>query len=244
LVADLQAGSGSNLPIALSRFQGTAIGLAFTVGIPLGNLLVEKYGIFAALQTSIGLCLLNAILIATLLPRNSPGHSTSTRLLSLATSGAAVCGRSSPFLRASPLGALMMLGRTKGLFVSALAYLLATFAHAGMQATWVNYLSHRFSWSSAQSGATLMVIGLAVALLPPLFMYCTFTFTFTFTFFPSWRDYCSHSWPCCDCRPLLGTARAIECALFTHALSLLFLGEPGFPSLRSALCALLPHLHS
>ena len=54
--------------------------------------------------------------------------------------------------------------------VGSLCYLLVTLAHAGMTAIWINYLNFRFGLSSAAAGATLMLIGLSVAVLPPLIM--------------------------------------------------------------------------
>lgn len=54
--------------------------------------------------------------------------------------------------------------------MGSLCYLLVTLAHAGMTAIWINYLTIRFSFSSAAAGVTLMIIGLSVALLPPVIM--------------------------------------------------------------------------
>lgn len=166
LVADNEA-QDSNLALALSRFQGLAIGLAFTIGIPLGNFLTEKWGLQAALKLSSALCAVNALLLLTFLPAHSKKETAAEKSQPSLSDEKEKRG----WLQdAGPLGALAMLTRSKSLRAGGLAYLAITLGHAGMQAVWVNYLSHRFRWSTTLSGLSLMIIGIAVALLPPLFM--------------------------------------------------------------------------
>lgn len=57
-----------SLGVALSRFQGVAVGLAYLVGIPLGAVLSKTFSHRAPLQVSFALCMLNAVLIALFLP--------------------------------------------------------------------------------------------------------------------------------------------------------------------------------
>eukprot|EP01039_Chlorochromonas_danica_P001415 gene1415-1539_t len=196
LVADNEA-QDSNLALALSRFQGLAIGLAFTIGIPLGNFLTEKWGLQAALKLSSALCAVNALLLLAFLPAHSKKETHTAAVEATKPNLPDEKEKRGWLQDAGPLGALAMLTRSKGLRAGGLAYLAITLGHAGMQAVWVNYLSHRFHWSTTLSGLSLMIIGIAVALLPPLFI------------------------------PLLGTLRAIPFTLITHSLSLALLGSAG-----------------
>ena len=40
-----------------------------------------------------------------------------------------------------------------------------------VQINWINYLQFQFKWSTPKSGSTLMLVGVAVAVLPKLFMW-------------------------------------------------------------------------
>lgn len=162
-VADNQS-ADSNLSVALSRFQGLAIGMAFIVGIPMGSLLTA-HDIRGPLLVSIGVCVLNVLL--TLFFLSDSKHPTKHTNANAADTPAVV--KRIDLVNASPLGAIKLLS-SPSLRIGAVAYFAVTLAHAGMQATWVNYLAHRFGWSSSWAGATLVLIGLGMAVLPPIFM--------------------------------------------------------------------------
>jgi MFS family permease len=57
-----------SVSVALGRFQGIAVGMAFLVGIPLGAVLGSKYSLTTPLYLAVILCSMNAILIAFFLP--------------------------------------------------------------------------------------------------------------------------------------------------------------------------------
>lgn len=57
-----------SVSVALGRFQGIAVGMAFLVGIPLGAVLGSKYSLTTPLYLAVILCSINAILIAFFLP--------------------------------------------------------------------------------------------------------------------------------------------------------------------------------
>jgi hypothetical protein len=74
------------------------------------------------------------------------------------------------WMRANPVGAIVMLSRSRSLRVSSAAYFLVCVAQTGVQSCWVNYLQFRLGWSASAAGSSLTVVGLVVALLPPLVM--------------------------------------------------------------------------
>jgi DHA1 family tetracycline resistance protein-like MFS transporter len=73
-IADMNINSDSdddqNVSVVLGRFQGIVVGMAFVFGIPLGGLLSSKFSIKTSPYVSIGLCLLNTVLIAVFLPES------------------------------------------------------------------------------------------------------------------------------------------------------------------------------
>jgi hypothetical protein len=158
--------SSNKLSIELSRFQGLAIGMAYVVGVPIGSLISAKYSIRRPLQLSIVVCALNCLLIALLLPR-------STGLASPAD--ASPHTKSPPpasvnWRLANPIGAALMMTRTRKLLLGSMVYFLLNTAHAGVQVTWINFLQYKFGLSQTMSGCTLLAVGVIVALLPPLVM--------------------------------------------------------------------------
>jgi MFS family permease len=128
LVADQSTG---DLSLALSRFQGLAIGLAFALGIPLGELLVTKLGILGPLKVSMVICAINVLLIVALRP-NKPPSPVSDRN----DSSISPAPNANHWVESSPLGAVKMLTRSRPLYVRSICYFLVTLAHAGMQSTW------------------------------------------------------------------------------------------------------------
>ena len=63
-----------------------------------------------------------------------------------------------------------MLSGSRKLFIASAAYFLLNLSQCGLQSTWINYLDHRFGWSTEVSGATLMIVGVVVAVIPPIVM--------------------------------------------------------------------------
>lgn len=175
---------GSSLSVALSKFQGLAIGMAFMIGIPLGAVLSSAYSIRTPLQVAVGLCALNCVLIPTLLPpapSMDDSHASDNTTAAIGGSKRVVSSNHTTTLTtvpmkkinwaaANPFGAAVMLTRTRKLLLASAAYFLLNVAHSGVQVTWINFLQRKFGMSQAVSGSTLMVVGLVVATLPGLVM--------------------------------------------------------------------------
>ncbi|RYG69886.1 MFS transporter [archaeon] len=68
--------SEGDIGVSLSRFQGLAVGMAYTIGIPLSTMLVPWGGMQSPLYASIGVCALNCLLIAWLLPSKLEGSAS------------------------------------------------------------------------------------------------------------------------------------------------------------------------
>ena len=155
-VTDMNMSSGEGKEsnsVILGRFQGLAVGMAFLFGIPLGAILGSKCSRFTPLHCSIGICAVNALLIAFFLPEQP-----------------VVPRKKIKWMNANPVGAVRMLGRNKKLIAGSLAYFFVNIAQTGVQINWINYLQFRFGWSSAKSGSTLLVVGFSAALLPKIFL--------------------------------------------------------------------------
>ena len=63
-----------------------------------------------------------------------------------------------------------MLTCSRKLLVASVAYFLLNLSQSSLQATWINYLQHRFGWSTEVSGSTLMIVGVVVGVIPPIIM--------------------------------------------------------------------------
>ena len=127
--------------------------MAFLFGIPLGAVLGSKFSLFTPLYFSIGLCALNAFLIAFFLPEQP-----------------VVPRKKIKWENANPIGAIAMLTRSRKLVAASVAYFFVNMAQVGVQINWINYLQFRFGWSAAKSGSTMLVVGFSVAILPKIFM--------------------------------------------------------------------------
>jgi MFS family permease len=160
-IADINSeGNGKqSVAVMLGRFQGVAVGCAFMIGIPLGGILGAKFSPKFTIYVAIGICILNAMLIAVFLPESVPHTSVSDPKR-----------KKIKWVDASPAGAAKMLTRNKKLFVGTLAYFLFNLAQTGVQINWINYLQFRFGWSAAKSGMTMVGVGVTVAFLPQIFM--------------------------------------------------------------------------
>lgn len=195
-ITDLTA-EETNLGIALSRFQGIAIGMAFLIGIPMGQVLSKKFGRVTPLRASVVICALNCALMLWLLPAKvqrgpAPIVTTATAAPTAAAKAtkradAAVVesdevqqkGRASlrerlrtvPWHQANPLGAAWILTKSRPLLLASLAYFCINLAQCGVQATWINYLGYKFNMSAQQAGSTLLLVGIMMAVIPPFAMY-------------------------------------------------------------------------
>ena len=154
-ISDLSAAMGESLSLALSQFQGLAIGLAFMLGIPLGAQLGSRYSLRTPLFCSMGFCFACFLSVLLFLPESASrtSHIKDVKIHEL-----------------NPAGAVSILLRTKTLSLLSLVYFLANVAHAGIQVMWINYLQLVFGWSPQISSLTLAIIGLTVAAIPRLYI--------------------------------------------------------------------------
>jgi DHA1 family tetracycline resistance protein-like MFS transporter len=78
--------------------------------------------------------------------------------------------RRAPFRwrRASPIGALRMLGRDAGIGALAGVMFLSSLAHIVLPSTFVLYAAHRYAWGEREVGLTLAGVGLSAALVQGL----------------------------------------------------------------------------
>jgi len=159
----------ANLSMTFSKFQGIAIGLSFMLGIPLGSILGSKFSYRAPLHVSVIVCLLNAILIAFFLPPSRPIQQTFSSNSTLPEAKEiASATKKFNWKQANPFGAVYMFRRSHKLFFGCLTYLLIQMAQSGVIVNWINYLQYRFGWSAELSGATLMIVGLVVGIVPQI----------------------------------------------------------------------------
>lgn len=192
-ITDL-TGEETNLGIALSRFQGIAIGMAFLIGIPMGQVLSKRFGRVTPLRASVAICALNCALMLWLLPatlqRNPVQPASVTTAVTIEASKRSDAtttrsddgvqnGRASLVERlrtvtwhqANPLGAAWILTKSRPLLLASLAYFCINLAQCGVQATWINYLGYKFNMSAQQAGSTLLLVGIMMAVIPPFAMY-------------------------------------------------------------------------
>ena len=124
-----------SVSVALGRFQGIAVGMAFLVGIPLGAVLGSKYSLKTTLYLAVALCAINALLIAFCLPERNVIEAVSiesnTNHTSTATNNNGISLYVDNFRRklrrvkwanASPLGALRLMARKRRLIAGSWAY--------------------------------------------------------------------------------------------------------------------------
>ena len=156
-VADLntQGGGEENISVVLGRFQGLAVGMAFLFGIPLGAILGIKGSLMTPLRVSIGICMLNALLIWFCLPETSTIQQPQQQQQPQQKPPPQ---KKIIWSNANPFGALKMLRRDQHLLTGAAAYLFVNIAQAGVQINWMNYLQYRFGWSAAKRYATVLVV--------------------------------------------------------------------------------------
>ncbi|CAM9870219.1 unnamed protein product [Pylaiella littoralis] len=146
-------GTGPGLGEAFGMFQGLALGMAFMIGLPLGGVLGAKYGLRFPLLVSVGLCVLNFLMIAFAMPETLPKENRVKQV---------------NLKQANPLGAVRMASRNKLITGIITCWTLLWIAHVGLQINWINYTDRKFGWGVAQSGASLALMGLLVAVFPKL----------------------------------------------------------------------------
>ncbi|KAG5187557.1 major facilitator superfamily domain-containing protein [Tribonema minus] len=146
-------GRGDKLSEALGLFQGLAIGMAFTIGMPIGGVLAVKKGPRFSVCVSVALCALNALLTGLVMPES----------LHRARRKPAV-----DFTMANPVGALRLLSRSPISLGISICYCLHWIANAGLQINFFNYTEKKLSWTPAQSGGGLALMGILVAVAPKL----------------------------------------------------------------------------
>jgi hypothetical protein len=144
------------------------------IGIPLGAFLAKKYTNRTPLQVSGMIGLFNAVLIGVLLPNLQsflPHNSNSEKIVEGKDESNTTKKRSGVnWPLANPFGAIYLFTRSHALFYGGLVYFLINFAHSSLQVNWINYLQYRYGWSATLAGSTLMIVGLAVAILPSVFV--------------------------------------------------------------------------
>lgn len=155
-------------------------------GIPLGAAVSDKFGIRTPLYLAMGICVLNCLLITFALPAAPPVNNESNKSYVNNSSSSSSSSSSSisklqvltvseklrrvKWRDANPFGAAVMLTRSRRLLVGGLAYFLVNLTQSGVQVVWVNYLQYRYGLSAALAGATLMLVGLFVAVVPAISM--------------------------------------------------------------------------
>ncbi|CAN0408549.1 unnamed protein product, partial [Discosporangium mesarthrocarpum] len=87
------------------------------------------------------------------------------------------------------MGAIKMALHNKLVTGVTMCWALLWIAHSGLQINWINYTDLKLNWSVAQSGASLTLLGLLVAVFPKLVI------------------------------PRLGLERSITYGLFVYAIS-------------------------
>ncbi|CAM9189870.1 unnamed protein product [Ectocarpus sp. 4 AP-2014] len=146
-------GTGAGLGEAFGLFQGLSLGMAFMIGLPMGGVLGAKYGVRFPLLVSVGLCLVNFAMIALVMPETLPDEKRVKKV---------------DLKQANPLGAVTMATRNHLITGVFACWTLLWIAHVGLQINWINYTDRKFGWGVAQSGASLALMGLLVAVFPKL----------------------------------------------------------------------------
>jgi len=121
---------------------GAAFGLGFIVGPGLGGLLTE-FGPRAPFWLAAVLSLTNAAYGLLVLPESLPPERRA----------------SFSWLRANPVGSIMLLKRSRSLVGLALVNFLDQVAHVVYPSTFVLYASYRYNWDTRTIGLTLTSVG-------------------------------------------------------------------------------------
>ncbi len=127
---------------------GACFGVGFILGPAAGGALAH-FGLRAPFVAAAGLTLLNALYGYFVLPESLPASER----------------RAFDFRRANPLSSLGALRRYPVVFGLIGVIALERLAHDALPATWVLYLTYRFSWSELQIGLSLALVGVVYAVV-------------------------------------------------------------------------------
>lgn len=133
---------------SLSHFQGLTVGIGYVIGILSGSMLMTKIGIKSPLYLGIGLLLTSSVLIAFFLPETVSRKDKKIN-----------------FSDANPLGAMILLTRSKTIILSSIAYFFLNLSIAGLQVIWFNYLDYKFHWGIEKVASTLVVQYLLISIM-------------------------------------------------------------------------------
>ncbi|CAN0315727.1 unnamed protein product, partial [Ectocarpus sp. 8 AP-2014] len=106
------------------------------------------------LLVSVGLCLVNFVMIVFVMPETLPDEKRVKKV---------------DLKQANPLGAVTMATRNQLITGVFACWTLLWIAHVGLQINWINYTDRKFGWGVAQSGASLALMGLLVAVFPKVY---------------------------------------------------------------------------
>ena len=127
---------------------GAAFGLGFILGPALGGLL-GNVGLRVPFLVAGALTLLNWLYGWLILPESLAPENR----------------RAFSWTRSNPVGALLDLKRYPMALGLTGTYFLISLAHQSLPATWVLYTSHRYRWSSGETGLSLAIVGLMGAIV-------------------------------------------------------------------------------
>src|SRR6202165_4853683 len=126
---------------------GIAFGLGFIAGPALGGLLGET-NLRLPFMVCAGLTFLNFLFGLLVMPESLRPENR----------------RAINFSQMNPVGALQAVWRYRGVATMVPIFAAAQLAQQGLQSVWVPYTTYRNSWSVAQVGASLAVVGLLFAI--------------------------------------------------------------------------------
>jgi len=139
----------------LGIFQGLSVAGAFILGFPLSAVIQQKYGYSAPLKAAALVGVLNFLIVVFFTPESLPAAHRVASKVDLAT--------------ANPLGTLSLLfRRTPLLRAATTAFFLIWFGNACINSIFGNYVNHLFKWGPAESAPLLVLVGLMIAIAPPL----------------------------------------------------------------------------
>ena len=122
---------------------GAAFGVGFVLGPAIGGL-CGQFDPHLPFWVAGGLCLLNGIYGALVLPESLAREHRAPRVL---------------WRKANPLGALRLLRSHRDLSALGLVTFASTLAGIAMQSTWVLYVTARYGWTPGATGVSLAVVG-------------------------------------------------------------------------------------
>ncbi len=125
---------------------GVAFGLGFIAGPALGGLLGET-NLRLPFMVCAGLTFVNFLFGLLVMPESLRPENR----------------RAINFAQMNPVGALRAVWRYPGVAAMVPIFAAAQLAQQGLQSVWVPYTTYRYSWSVAQVGASLAVVGLLFA---------------------------------------------------------------------------------